>query len=140
MNYNDNVATVRWETADGFAEYASDVPDGMEPAAGRHTASRVGLWRRTLVAGHEALTASAAAIAEQVDTIAEQMIEALQQRTDARATRRQERGLPDSGWLVHEVEVSFGIQLTGEATLAVFSGSTETSAQIVLKFNRIPEC
>jgi len=64
------------------------------------------------------------------------MITALEQRQNDRRTSRTHAGLPPPAWQVAEIEVSFGVQLTGEASVAIFSGSAEASAQIVLKFAR----
>jgi hypothetical protein len=76
------------------------------------------------------------AIAAQVDLVAERMIATLEQRdADRRAGRTQDQ-VPEPLWQASEVEVSFGVQLTGEVGLAVFSGSGESSAQISLTFTR----
>jgi hypothetical protein len=64
------------------------------------------------------------------------MVAALERRQRDRHAHRAELDLPEPPWQVEEVEVSFGVQLTGEATVAMFSGSAEASAQIVLKFAR----
>lgn len=64
------------------------------------------------------------------------MTAALEQRDRDRLAARAQAQLPDPLWQVSEVEVSFGVQLTGEVALAVFSGSGESSAQITLTFAR----
>lgn len=134
----NRVEVVRWIEEPGpSADQDDGLVDRMQPAArARHAQPRTGLWRRTLMAGHEALAASSEAIAVEVDTVAERMVAALDQRQSDRRASRTELGLPSPGWEVDEIEVSFGVQLTGEASVAMFSGSTEASAQIVLRFSR----
>jgi hypothetical protein len=96
------------------------------------------MWRRTVTTGQQALASSSAAIAAQVDEVAVQMITALEQRETARSTARAGAGQPDPLWQASQVEVTFGVQLTGETSLAVFSASAESSAQITLTFARTP--
>jgi hypothetical protein len=132
----NHVQVVRWVEEPDAPEPEPDSADTMGPASPRHARTRTGLWRRTITAGHEALAASSESIAVQVDAVAERMITALEQRQHDRHAHRAKLGLPDPAWEVGEIEVSFGVQLTGEATVAIFSGSAESSAQIVLKFSR----
>ena len=134
----DRVEVVRWvqEPDDSAEQPDHDSSDRMQPASPRHARPRTGVWRRTVAAGREALAASSEAIAVEVDAVAERMIAALEQRHDQRRDRRAQDGLPNPAWEVSEIEVSFGVQLTGHATIAMFSGSTDTSAQIVLRFSR----
>jgi hypothetical protein len=108
----------------------------MGPATARH-ARHPSLWQRTLTAGHEALGASSEVIAVEVDAVAERMITTLERRDAARAAAQAHDGVPDSPWLLDEIEVSFGVQITGEASIAVFSASSESSAQITLRFTRV---
>ena len=133
----NRVEVVRWVEEPGPPEQ----PDGgsadrMQPASPRHARPRTGLWRRTVTAGQEALTSASEAIAAEVDTVAERMMAALEQRQGDRRAHRAQLGLPNPSWEVEEIEVSFGVQLTGEATVTMFSGSAEASAQIVLRFSR----
>lgn len=128
------VGVVRWTETDPAAGVQD--PDRMEPASPRHTSVSSGVWRRTVVAGQEALASSAEAIAIEVDQVAEQIMTALEQHQTDRQHVRARTRQPDPGWTVDQVEVSFGIQLTGETSLAVFSTSAESSAQITLTFSR----
>jgi hypothetical protein len=113
--------------------------DVMGPAGARHARDGEGRWQRKVTAGgQEVLAASAESIAEQVDLVAERMIAALEQRRQARESARRHAGHPDPAWDTCGVEISFGVQLTGEASLAVFSASAESSAQITLTFTRTP--
>lgn len=123
------VEVVRWEPG------AAADADEMGPAA-RQARDREGFWHRTVSVGRGALTSSSEAIAAEADAVAEHMMAALQRRQEDGARRRAEQGLPEPVWQVSEVEVSFGVQLTGETSVAVFSASTESSAQIVLTFTR----
>jgi len=86
------------------------------------------------------LLASSEAIAAQVDVVAERMMVALEQRhadrVAVRAAVRTATGEPDPAWELDGVEVTFGVQLTGEASIAVFSATGESSAEIVLHFSR----
>jgi hypothetical protein len=137
------VEVVRWVEGPGVDDGPTGPdgtgPDGMGPASPRHAYRGPSVWRRTVVAGQEALAGSSEAIAVQVDAVAERMLAALERRADDRLAHRAELGLPAPAWQVDQVEVSFGVQLTGEATVAVFSGSVQTSAQIVLTFTRAAE-
>jgi hypothetical protein len=126
---DNRVEVVRW-----VAQTPVD-DDEMAPAA-RHARSAPGVWHRTVSIGRDALTTSSEAIAAEADAVAEHMMTALQRRQEDSALYRAEHGLPDPLWQVSEVQVSFGVQLTGEASVAVFSTSTESSAQIVLTFSR----
>jgi Trypsin-co-occurring domain 1 len=134
------VEVVRWVERAGseLTDEPDDSADRMAPASPRHARPRSGLWQRVVTAGQEALVESSTAIAAQVDTVAERMVATLEQRQGKRQAHRAELGLPGPAWQVAEIEVSFGIQLTGETAVAIFSGSAETSAQIVLKFARSP--
>jgi hypothetical protein len=131
------VGVVRWtepDTAGGPTD-PEDL-DRMEPASPRHARARDGVWKRTVVAGQEALTSSAETIAVEVDRVADRIMTALEQRQADRREARTSAQQPDPTWNVDQVEVSFGIQLTGEASLAVFSATAESSAQITLTFSR----
>lgn len=130
------VEVVRWVESPDSTGDDSAGRDEMGPASPRHAYQRPIVWRRAVVAGQDALAGSSEAIAVQVDAVAVRMLAALEQRESDRRAERARLGVPDPAWQVGEVEVSFGIQLTGAATVAVFSGSAETSAQIVLKFTR----
>ena len=128
----ERVEIVRWAPSNG----GTDDPDSMNPARGKH--SRPSVWRRTVVAGQDALANSAVSIAVQVDKVAEQMVDTLERRQRERRDDWATQGVTEPAWQAAEIEVAFGVQLTGEATVAIFSGSTETSAQIVLRFTRAP--
>jgi len=128
------VEVVCWAPAGGTAPDSE--PDTMQPASPRHATARGTWWERTVTRGHEALATSSEAIAVEVDAVAERMMAALEQRHSDRAAARVSEAAPDPLWRLNEVEVTFGVQLTGEATIAVFSATSESSAQIVLKFTR----
>ena len=128
------VGVVRWAGPD-TPDDAED-PGWMELASPRHARSGDRAWKRTVVAGQEALTSSAEAIAVEVDRVAERIVTALEQRQTDRRQARARAQQPDPAWNVDRVEVTFGIQLTGETSLAVFSATTESSAQITLTFSR----
>ena len=89
----------------------------MQPAGAR--------VRRVIAKGQEVVGESAESIARQVDAVAERMVAVLGERERA-----------EGEWGVREIEVSFGVQLTGEAAVAMFSGSVETSAQVTLRFTK----
>jgi hypothetical protein len=127
---DNRVEVVRW-----VAQTPVDDDDEMAPAA-RHARPAPGVWHRTVGIGRDAMTTSSEAIAAEADAVAEHMMAALQRRQEDGALYREEHGLPDPLWQVSQVQVSFGVQLTGEASVAVFSASTESSAQIVLTFSR----
>lgn len=127
------VHVVRWSDSDAVEP---DAVDRMAPAAPRHATGRPSRWQRTITTGQEALLSSSEIIASQVDLVAERMMAALEQRDRERLASRAQAQLPDPLWQVSEVEVSFGVQLTGEVALAVFSGSGESSAEITLTFSR----
>lgn len=131
---DDRVRVVRWIPTEPFP-LAGD-PDAMGPASPRHARDRATLWQRTLTAGHESLGAASEVIAAQVDTVAERMIDTLEARHADRVAARARLGATASDWDLDEVEVTFGVQLTGEASIAVFSASTESSAEITLRFAR----
>jgi hypothetical protein len=128
------VGVVRWTESD--TPDAAEDPDRMEPASPRHARPGGGAWKRTVVAGQEALTSSAEAIAVEVDRVAERIMIALEQRQTDRQEARVQAQQPDPAWNIDQVEVTFGIQLTGETSLAVFSTTAESSAQIALTFSR----
>jgi Trypsin-co-occurring domain 1 len=125
------VGVVRWSTP-------RDVPidDGFGPASPRHATERRTFWQRSVDYGQEALTSSAEAIAVEVDVVADRMMAALEQRHRDRAEIRDRAGADDPAWQVSEVEVTFGVQLTESASIAVFSTEAEASAQITLTFSR----
>lgn len=131
-----NVGVVRWTPSDASPETTDDSPDRMEPASPRHAHHRYGPWQRTVTSAQESLISSAEATAAQVDLVAERMMAALERCRDDRATEWVGAGQPDPTWDLDEVAVSFGVQLAGEATPAVFSTSGESSAQITLTFSR----
>lgn len=128
-----DVHVVLWNDSDAVDP---DDADRMAPASPRHATGRPTRWQRTITTGQEALLSASEVIAGQVDLVAERMTAALEQRDRDRLAARAQAQLPDPLWQVSEVEVSFGVQLTGEVALAVFSGSGESSAQITLTFAR----
>jgi hypothetical protein len=129
------VGVVRWTEPEATALGVED-PDRMEPASPRHSRARGGVWQRTIMAGQDALTSSAEAIAVEVDRVAERIMSALEQRQADRQDMWARTQQPDPSWSVEQVEVSFGVQLTGETSLAVFSATAESSAQITVTFSR----
>lgn len=143
-----DVHVVRWNTgSDGrhdghghgdydHGDYDDDDQDQLVPASPRHATARPTRWQRTITTGQQALLGASEVIAAQVDLVAEQMLAALERRDAERRTNRAHAQLPEPLWQASEVEVSFGVQLTGEVGLAVFSGSSESSAQITLTFTR----
>jgi hypothetical protein len=128
------VGVIRWVAVE--MPTPSDEPDEMGPASPRHARQRPTLWQRTVTAGHESLATASEAIAAEVDAVAERMIGTLEARHADRAADRASAGAPEPAWQLDEVEVTFGVQLTGEASIAVFSATTESSAEITLRFTR----
>jgi hypothetical protein len=132
-----DVQVVRWEPSPSGNGPRDDSVDQMGPAATpRHAGSRPGLWRRTVSNGQEALASSSEAIAVQIDQVAERMMTALERGQTDRQADRARAQQPDPLWQVSQVEVTFGVQLTGEVSLAVFSASSESSAEVTLTFTR----
>jgi hypothetical protein len=133
-----NVQVVRWTPPPTDGPLDENVGlDQMEPASPRHAGpGRTGFWQRTVTTGHEALASSSEAIALQIDQVADRMVTALERQHAERWVARDRTQQGDPLWQVSEVEISFGVQLTGEVTLAVFSGSSESSAQITLTLTR----
>jgi Trypsin-co-occurring domain 1 len=128
----DQVGLVRWTA---LSENETD-DDDFGPASPLHADERRTFWRRSVDYGHEALATSSEAIAVEVDVVAERMMAALEQRHADRQAARDRTGQPDPDWQVTEVGISFGVQLTGSATIAVSSAEAEASAQITLTFTR----
>jgi hypothetical protein len=130
------VSVVRWIPVDPGAPGTTPEPDEMGPASPRHARQRPTFWQRTVSAGQETMLGASEAIAAEVDAIAERMIATLQARQTDRAAALTASGQPDPAWALNEVEVTFGLQLTGETSIAVFSASTESSAEITLRFTQ----
>jgi hypothetical protein len=128
---NPQVQVVRWAAP----TQPRDDDEEFGPAA-RHATQPAGPWQRILQSGNEALKSSSEAIAVEVDEVAERMMAALEQRQSDRQTARTAASLPQPAWQLNEVEVSFSVQLLGEATVAVFTATAEASAQVTLKFSR----
>lgn len=131
-----DVQVVRWEPSPSGSSPRDSSEDQMGPAAARHANDRPAFWRRTITNGQEALASSSEAIAVQVDQVADRMMTALEQAETHRQADRAQAQQPNPLWQVSEVEVTFGVQLTGEVSLAVFSGSSESSAEVTLTFTR----
>jgi hypothetical protein len=132
-----DVQVVRWEPSPSGNGPREGSVDQMGPAATpRHASGQPGFFRRTITNGQDALASSSEAIAVQIDQVAERMMTALEQAESGRQADRARAQQPAPLWQVSEVEVTFGVQLTGEVSLAVFSGSSESSAEVTLTFTR----
>lgn len=125
------IQVVRWQAAQPADTHPEEAGE-MLPASPRH-ARRATLWERTLTTGQQALATSSESIAQQVDVVAARMIAELDRRETARL---RELSDTDPTWRLDDIEVSFAVQLTGETSIAVFSASGESSAEIALRFTR----
>jgi hypothetical protein len=133
------VAVVRWVLAsavpdDHEREADQEVDAPMEPAA-RHARGSVGIWRRTAVGGQQALISASQQIASQIDLIADEMVDALQKRHETRQAEHLPTDVAIPTWRAKDLEISFGLELTGSASVQVFSASATASATVVLRFS-----